>query len=315
MRARLQGGAPVSVNGDRDRRPHQVFDPGPRAGIGLRTEHEALIAPNNLTEYHPISPQVSGQNIPWVEIHSENYLGAGGARLAALREIRSEIPVSCHCVGISPGSAEGPDPDHLDRLANLFDWLEPAVISDHLSWSVSGGVYLNDLLPLPYSEEALQCVTANVEAIQDRFGRRILIENPSSYLTLPNSVIPEWEFLNELCRRTGCGILLDLNNIIVSAANTGLDQTAYLRNIDKEAIGEFHLAGHAHARVKGQAILIDDHGSVVPQNVWALYEDALRRIGPRPTLIEWDTNLPDLAVLLAEAAKADRFLGVLNHAA
>jgi len=261
------------------------------AGIGLREPHrEALVA--------------AGCPIPWVEIHPENYLVPGGPRLAGILRVRRDLPVSCHGVGLSLGSAGGLDPDHLMRLRALYDRLEPGLISEHLSWSVTDAIYLNDLLPLPYTEDSLDRVRRNIDHAQEVFGRRILVENPAACLAFADSVIPEAEFLAELAARTGCGLLLDVNNLYVSSANLGFDPSAWLDAIPADAVGELHLAGHARVTLGGEELLIDDHGSAVGDAVMALYADVLDRLGPRPVLIEWDNDLPPLDLLLAEAGRA-----------
>ena len=262
-----------------------------QAGIGLRFPHVA-----QFLDERP--------DIAWLEVHSENYLSPGGPRVRSLDAIRANYPISCHGVGLSLGSAEGLDEAHLVRLKALFDRIEPNLISEHVSWSVAGGVYLNDLLPLPYTEEALAVLCRNIERAQACFGRPILIENPSTYLRFAQSTIPEWEFLSEAVRRTGCKLLLDVNNIHVSAHNVGFDPARYLAGIAPADVGEVHLAGHLRKEIDGQPILIDDHGSRVAPAVWQLYERALGRVGRVPTLIEWDTDVPELAVLLDEAALA-----------
>jgi uncharacterized protein len=267
----------------------------PRAGIGLRHPHvEAFL------ERPPA--------IGWAEVHSENYLAGGGLRLASLEQIRRDLPLSCHGVGLSLGSAEGLDDAHLAALKRLFARVEPGLVSEHISWSVAGGVYYNDLLPLPLTEEALAVFCRNVERAQDAFGRRILVENPSTYLELAASQIPEPEFIAEIVRRTGCGLLLDVNNIHVSAHNRGFDAGAYLAALPADAVGEIHIAGHAQRQIGGESVLIDDHGSRAIAPVWHLLDDALARTGPVPVLVEWDTDIPDLNVLLAEAASADAAL-------
>lgn len=272
-----------------------------QAGIGLRHRHVA--------DFLTSRPCVA-----WIEVHSETYLAAGGPRLHALEAIRRDYPLSCHGVGLSLGSAEGVDSEHLARLAALYDRLEPDLVSDHMAWSVTGGTYLNDLLPLPYTEEALDLVRRNVERTQETLGRRILVENPSRYLDFEQSTIPEWEFLAELAARTGCGLLLDVNNVYVSAGNLGFDATAYLAHVPAQAVGEIHVAGHAVHETGTGTLLIDDHGDVVADAVWALLASTLERIGPRPVLVEWDTRVPELAVLMAEAARADHLLE-MRHAA
>jgi len=261
------------------------------AGIGLRFPHHRAVA-----ETAPA--------IAWLEVHTENYVG-GGPSVSTLEAIRRDYPISCHGVGLSLGSAEGIEKRHLARIGDVIERFEPGLVSEHLSWSVSGGTYLADLLPLPMTEEALDIVCRNVETVQDRLKRRILVENPSSYLRYRHSTIPEAEFIAAVAGRTGCGILCDVNNIYVSAHNHGWDARAYLAALPAEAVGEIHLAGHSARRLEnGRTILIDDHGSRVIPEVWALYEAALQRFGPVPSLIEWDTNVPALDVLLDEAAGA-----------
>jgi uncharacterized protein (UPF0276 family) len=283
----------------RNLHPERVGPIPGRAGIGLRHPHVAAFLD---------APPAIG----WVEVHSENYLGAGGVRLAALERIRRDRPVSCHGVGLSLGSAEGLDPAHLAALRRLFDRIEPGLVSEHVSWSVSGGVYYNDLLPLPLTDEALDIFCANVSRAQDAFRRRILVENPSTYLELAASRIPETDFLAEIVRRTGCSLLLDVNNIEVSAHNRGFDSRDYLGALPADAVGEIHVAGHAARRIGGETVLIDDHGSAVKPSCWSLLENALTRTGPVPVLVEWDTDIPALPVLLAEAAKADEILRVVE---
>lgn len=264
-------------------------------GIGLRAPHVA--------EFLATRPAVA-----WLEIHAENYMG-GGSTLRDLDTIRRDYPLSVHGVGLSLGSADGLDSRHLNRLRALVDRVQPRLISEHLSWSVADGVYLNHLLPLPYTVESLALVTRHVDRTQAALGRPILVENPSSYLRFRRSTIPEAEFLAELVRRTGCGLLCDVNNIHVTAHNLGLDADEYLAALPVESVAEIHLAGHSVNDADGRPILIDDHGSRVTADVWALYIRALERFGPTPTLIEWDTDLPALAVLLQEAATAGRIAG------
>jgi uncharacterized protein len=245
--------------------------------------------------------------VGWLEVHAENYM-SGGPPAYLLDAVRRDYPVSIHGVGLSLGSSDGIDAAHLERLAGLVERIEPCLVSEHLSWSVNGGAYLNHLLPLPYTEEALAVVSRNVARAQERLGGQLLVENPSSYLRFLDSSIPEAEFLAELSRRTGCGILCDVNNIFVSAHNVGLDMGGYLDALPADAVGEIHLAGYALNDADGHAVLIDDHGSRVAPPVWSLYAAALARFGPVPTLIEWDTDLPALPVLLEEAEVAARML-------
>jgi uncharacterized protein len=269
-----------------------------RAGIGLRAPHVGELL-------------ASRPAVPWLEVHPENYMG-GGAALASLESVRRKYAVALHGVGLSLGTAGTIDQQHLARLKALMDRIEPCLVSEHLSWSSTGSAYLNHLLPLPYTEESLSVVAGHIHEVQDALGRRILIENPSSYLRFRHSTIQEPEFLGELVRRTGCGLLCDVNNIYVTAWNLGLDAVAYLEALPADAIGEIHLAGHAENDAEGRPILIDDHGSPVATPVWKLYERALDRFGPVPTLIEWDTDIPALAVLLDEARIAN---GLMETAA
>jgi uncharacterized protein (UPF0276 family) len=260
-------------------------------GVGLRAPHIRDV-------------EVTRPAVGWFEIHAENYLG-GGPALARLDKLRRDYPLSLHGVGLSLGSASGVDPEHLQRFKTLIARTEPFLVSDHLSWSVSDGIYLNDLLPLPYTEETLDIVAKNVCTVQDAFARRILVEIPSRYLHFRHSTIPEPEFLAELARRTGCGILLDVNNIFVSCANLDLDAECYLEALVGSDIGEIHLAGHSRVSRGGAEILIDDHASVVSKPVWRLYEMALKRFGLVPSLVEWDKDLPDFDTLIGEAHTAE----------
>jgi uncharacterized protein (UPF0276 family) len=267
-------------------------------GIGLRAPH--------LAEVLATRPAIG-----WLEVHAENYMG-GGPALAALQRLRADYPLSVHGVGLSLGSADALDDCHVRRLKTLVHDLEPVFVSEHLSWCMAGGVYLNHLLPLPYTEETLACVVRHVTHAQEVLQRRLLIENPSSYLRFRHSPIPEPEFLGELVRRTDCGLLCDVNNIYVSCTNLGGDPVAYLEALPASQVGEIHLAGHAENDADGQRVLIDDHGAPVAEAVWALYAQALQRFGPVSTLIEWDTHIPALAVLLREAQTAERFLGAME---
>jgi uncharacterized protein len=261
-------------------------------GIGLRSPHVAEV-------------MATRPPIGWFEVHAENYMG-GGPALRDLERIRRDYPVAVHGVGLSLGTATGVDDRHLRRLKSLVDRIGPCLISEHLSWSIVGGAYLNHLLPLPYSEDSLAVVCANLDRAQERLGHSLLIENPSSYLRFRHSPIPEAEFLSELSRRTGCGILCDVNNAYVSAHNLGFEPGAYLDALPPSAVRQIHLAGHSANDADGRRVLIDDHGSPVPSCVWELYARALERFGPVPTLIERDTNLPTLDELVAEARRADR---------
>ncbi len=262
-----------------------------KAGVGLRFRHH-----QEVLESLPAAA--------WLEVHTENYMD-GGSAPAVLDAIRRDYPVSLHGTGLSLGSAEGLDAAHLERVQRAVERFEPGLVSEHLSWSVVAGDYLADLLPLPMTEEALEVVCRHVDQVQAYLKRRLLVENPSTYLQFAHSTIPEWEFLAQLAKRTGCGILCDVNNIYVSTCNHGWDTSAYLAALPPEIVGEVHLAGHAVRRLDGgQVLRIDDHGSRVAPEVWTLYAEALARFGPVPTLIEWDTGVPPMAVLLEEAAHA-----------
>ncbi|GAC1324932.1 MAG: hypothetical protein NVSMB28_19470 [Collimonas sp.] len=279
--------------------------PGPipaQAGVGLRYRHHQAVV--------DATPDVA-----WFEVHTENYMG-GGTAPNYLDKIRRDYPISLHGVGLSLGSADGLDPAHLARVRSVAERIEPGLISEHLSWSAVGGTYLADLLPLPMTEEALHIVCRHVDQVQAYLKRRILVENPSTCLRFHHSTIPEWEFLAQVAQRTGCGILCDVNNIYVSASNHGWDPSTYLCALPPAAIGEIHLAGHSVRQLdNGQALRIDDHGSRVAPAVWALYREALKRFGPVPTLIEWDTDVPALEILLEEAATAEAALEQQRHEA
>jgi uncharacterized protein len=261
------------------------------AGIGLRSPHMAEIL-----ERRP--------SAGWLEVHAENYMGHG-PNAAALEAVRNHFVLSMHGVGLSLGSAKGIDRAHLNRLKATVDRYQPAMVSEHLSWSIGDGVYLNDLLPIPHDEEALAIVCRNIETAQDVLKRPILIENLSAYVGFARSTMSEPEFLAEIVSRTGCGLLLDINNVYVSAHNVGFDARAYVDALPAEAIGEIHLAGHVLNQTDDGAVLIDSHGSCVAPDVWQLYGFALSRIGKRPTLIEWDSDVPPLDTLLGEAMWAD----------
>jgi uncharacterized protein (UPF0276 family) len=256
------------------------------AGIGLRSQH-----------YQDIL--TSEPRIPWFEALSENYLG-GGSPLANLQRIRERYPLTLHGVGMSLGSTDALNEDYLEKLKTLVERIEPAWVSDHLAWISSGHRYVHDLLPLPYTEEALQHVSERVQQAQDFLGRRLLIENPSSYLSFTHDEIPEWEFLAALADKADCDLLFDVNNAYVSANNRGTDPMMYIDTLPQERIREIHLAGYEeHA-----GYLFDTHGYQVQPPVWALYRATVEKFGPVPTLIEWDTNIPSLQVLQNEASRA-----------
>lgn len=270
------------------------------AGAGLKPEHCRDILENR--------PECG-----WFEVHAENYMGAGngagGPPHFFLEQIRAHYPLSVHGVGLSIGSAEGLVLGHLARLAAVVERYQPVLVSEHLAWSTHAGVFLNDLLPLPYTEATLALVAQHVDQVQSALGRRILIENPSTYLRFTMEQMPETAFLRELARRSGCGLLLDVNNVFVSAANHAFDPAAYLADFPIEHVGEIHLAGHASIETgDGEMLLIDTHDRPVADPVWALYQSLISRIGPRPTLIEWDADVPTWDRLAADMVRARRLL-------
>lgn len=265
----------------------------PRAtGLGLRAPHHRHVLANR--------PQVG-----WFEAHTENYFAAGGAHAECLARIREHYPVALHGVGLSLGSTDPLDRTHLARVARAVDRFAPFLVSEHLSWSSVDGTFVNDLLPLPYTEEALRHVSARIGQVQDALGRQILVENVSSYAQFHASDLSEWQFVAGVAAESGCALLLDLNNIYVAAHNHGFACADYLEGIPREAARELHLAGHAEVEVDGVKLLVDTHGTPVCEAVWDLYRCALERFGDVPTLIEWDTDVPPFAVLEAEAARAD----------
>jgi uncharacterized protein len=256
------------------------------AGIGLRAPHYREVL----------------QNLPklgWVEVHSENFFG-GGSPLRTLFKVREHYPISLHGVGMGLASTTPMDQEHLSALHHLCEAVQPAAVSEHLCWNSVLGMTINDLLPFPYTHEALCHVASRVEQVQEKLGRQLLVENLSSYLSFSHSEMTEGEFLSELSRRTGCAILFDVNNLYVNARNLGVDAKAFIKTLPAEAVAEYHLAGHSVR----DGCLVDTHSTHVCVGVWELYEVALRHIGPRPTLIEWDSDIPALPVLLNEAAKA-----------
>lgn len=261
------------------------------AGIGLRAPHVREVIARR-------------PSIAWFEIHSENYFADGGPALAALEAIRADYPVAMHGVGLSLGSTDPLDGDHLRKLARLAHRISPAVVSEHLCWSSVDGRHFNDLLPLPYTPEALDHVCARVHAIQEALGRSILVENVSSYYAFAESSMPEYAFVTAVAARTGCKLLVDVNNIYVNARNHGIDAHAYLAAIDPAVVAEIHLAGYDASG----PLVIDTHGAPVSPDVWSLYEAAIDRFGAVPTLIEWDTDIPALCVLEREACAAQRIL-------
>ncbi|MCP5366232.1 MAG: DUF692 domain-containing protein [Hyphomicrobiales bacterium] len=283
--------------------PRAPSDPplAPRAGIGLKAAHVREVV-------------AARPDLGFFEVHTENYMGDGGPAHHSLEAVRRDYALSLHGVALSLGGADPLDGEHLRATRRLVDRYQPALVSEHLAWSGAGGVYANDLLPLPLTEEALDLVCAHVDRVQEALGRAILVENPSSYLRFTHSTLAEPEFLAALAARTGCGLLLDVNNVHVSAANLGFDPVAYIDAFPAAAVGEIHLAGHHVNEFRGRQILIDDHGSAVGAPVWNLFRRALARTGPVPALVEWDTDVPPLAVLLDEAAKAETILAEARRA-
>jgi uncharacterized protein (UPF0276 family) len=271
------------------------MNPVMTAGLGLKAQHYEAAA----------AAEADGL---WFEAHPENYMVAGGPRLAWLEVVRRRRPLSLHGVALSLAADADPDAGHLSRLKTLVDRFEPALVSEHLAWSAWDGTYRPDLLPFPRTAAALARIADNIGRVQDALGRTILVENPALYLGLAGHELGEAAFLAELARRTGCGLLVDVNNAYVSASNLGHDAGAYLDALPAEAIGEIHLAGHTPDAQLGQALLIDSHAAPVAEPVWALYAGLIARIGPRPTLIERDEAIPPFAVLMAERDRADRLL-------
>jgi len=260
------------------------------AGIGLRAPH-----------YREVLETLP--DLGWVEVHSENFFG-GGAPLHTLLKVREHYPVSLHGVGMGLASTAPLDQSHLSALQQLCEAVQPAAVSEHLCWNTAAGIVINDLLPFPYTHEALSHVARRVEQVQDMLGRQLLVENLSSYLAFAHSEMTEGEFLAELTRRTGCGILFDVENLYVNVRNLGVDAAAFIKTIPAAAVKEYHLAGYSIR----DGCLVDTHDHPVYPEVWELYEYALRHIGPRPTLIEWDSDIPALPVLMGEAAKAQQLL-------
>ncbi|MFN3577275.1 MAG: DUF692 family multinuclear iron-containing protein [Tabrizicola sp.] len=267
-----------------------------KPGVGYKPQHFAAI----MADPTPVA---------WLEVHAENYMGAGGRPLAQLRHLAERFPISVHGVGLSIGG-EGPlDRDHLKRLKDLCGWLNPASFSEHLAWSTHDGAYLNDLLPLPYTAATLARVADHVDEVQEVLGRRMLLENPSTYLAFAETAMDEVDFLAEVARRTGCGLLLEVNNVHVSGTNRNHDPLDYLDAFPLHLVGEIHLGGHHEDRDdRGCRLLIDSHGAEVADPVWSLFARVIRRAGTIPTLIEWDNDVPDWPVLAAEAARAARIL-------
>jgi uncharacterized protein (UPF0276 family) len=265
-----------------------------RAGIGFRSVHHQAF------DERPA--------VGWIEAHTENYFHDGGAAVRALERARANYPLSLHGVGLGLGSAEGLDLEHLARVKRAVHRFEPALVSEHACWGRADGEFFNDLLPLPYTDEAVRLLAAQVAQAQDFLGRRLLIENVSAYVAFAHSRLDEWDFLAAVARESGCGLLLDVNNVYVSSRNLGIDARAFIAGLPRESVGEIHLAGHARSSTPDGEVLIDDHGSAVCDEVWGLYRLALTRFGAIPTLIEWDTDIPDLSRLVDEGRRADAIL-------
>jgi len=278
----------------------RISIPTDKVGIGLRSPHISRILEEN--------PQIG-----WLEIHSENYYAKGGPAIKYLTEIRKNYPVSFHCVGNSLGSAQKIDLNHLKPLKKLIEMIDPFLVSDHISWGATADQNLNDLLPLPYTKEAVEAISNNISLMQDYLGRKILIENPSTYLSFKNPEMDEADFINQVTRKTGCELLLDVNNIFVSSQNNAeFNPKEYLEKIDKKSVAEIHLAGHSKSKIfdgkKDKQILIDTHNDLVCSEVWQIYKMAIKKFGKIPTLIEWDQDIPQLEVLLSEVEKAKKIL-------
>lgn len=271
-----------------------------RPGVGYKPQHYADL----LSDPAPVT---------WLEIHAENYMGDGGRPLAQLRVLSERFPISVHGVGLSIGGEAPLDRDHLARLKHLLGWLDPASFSEHLAWSTHDGAFLNDLLPLPYTDATLNRVCRHIDEVQEVLGRQMLLENPSSYLAFEDSTWEEPAFLREIARRTGCGLLLDVNNVFVSATNLGYAPQDYIDRYPLEAVGEIHVAGHdTDTDDRGAVLLIDSHGAPIADPVWALLDLTLQRSGPRPVLVEWDTDVPDWPVLAAEAARVEQAIALVT---
>ncbi|MDP5365877.1 MAG: DUF692 domain-containing protein [Paracoccaceae bacterium] len=271
-------------------------------GVGYKAQHYSEI----IADARPVQ---------WLEIHAENYMGDGGRPLAQLRHLAERFPISVHGVGLSIGGETPLDREHLARLKHLCDGLNPASFSEHLAWSSHDSAFLNDLLPLPYTDATLSRVADHIDQVQDSLGRRMLLENPSSYLAFAESTWSEPDFLRELTRRTGCGLLLDVNNVFVSATNLGFDPRGYVDAFPLDAVGEIHLGGHdADQDDHGAPLLIDSHGAPIADPVWTLLDHVLAHSGPRPVLVEWDNDVPAWPVLADEARRAEKALARLNPA-
>ncbi len=274
----------------------------PYVGVGYKPQHFADI-------------MADAGCVGWMEIHAENYMGGGGRPLAQLRALAERFAISVHGVGLSIGGQAPLDRDHLERLKTLCDWLKPASFSEHLAWSTHEGAFLNDLLPLPYTPTTLARVCGHIDQVQDMLGRQMLLENPSTYLAFAETTMLETDFLSAIAARTGCGLLLDVNNVYISSINQSTDAAAYLDAFPLHAVGEIHLGGHeSDTGDYGAPLLIDSHGVQVAGPVWQLYSHVIAKAGARPTLIEWDNDVPVWGTLAAEAVLAEAILAPARSA-
>ena len=282
-----------------------MFDQSPNilpdaVGVGYKPQHFSEISN---TDHH----------VKWLEIHAENYMGDGGRPRAQLAHLATQFPISVHGVGLSIGGENPLNRDHLDRLKALCDWLQPASFSEHLAWSTHDGAFMNDLLPVPYTKETLRRIVDHIDHLQSHLGRRIILENPSIYLAFEESTYDEPTFLNEIVKSSGCGLLLDVNNVFVSAENLGFNAVNYVNELPLDKVEEIHLGGHdKDVDSYSQKVLIDNHGKAVVDPVWRLYSYVILQAGPKPTLIEWDNNVPNWVDLHDEVLRAQTLLFLLG---
>lgn len=272
-----------------------------RSGLGFKPQHYADIL-------------ATTPDIGFFEVHAENYMGAGGPPHVMLSLLRQNYAISIHGVGLSIGGSGPLCEEHLARLKAVCDRYEPESFSEHLAWASHGDAFLNDLLPLPYTDETLRLVCDHIDRVQEVLGRKMLLENPATYVQFEQSVIPETDFLAQIVKQTGCGLLLDVNNVFVSCTNHHADPRAYLAAFPMSAVGEIHLGGHSEEELEDGPLLIDAHGTAIADPVWALYSEVINRLGPLPTLVEWDNDLPDFTTLYAEAQRAEKILKERSHA-
>ena len=267
-----------------------------KTGVGFKPQHFNGV----MADEHEVG---------WFEVHAENYMVSGGPKKRILSQLADRYPISCHGVGLSIGSPQPLDQDHLERLKTLLGWLNPAMFSEHLAWSSHNQVFLNDLLPLPYTQKVLDTVVEHIDQVQEFLGRRMLLENPSTYISFATHEMPESAFISEITRRTGCGLLLDVNNVYISSINQAVSPFTYLAEMPMDAVGEYHLAGHTTDQDDaGNPLLIDSHNAMVADDVWSLYRYVISTYGLAPTLVEWDNNVPDWPVLANEARRANQVI-------